>query len=240
LLILGVETTGKAGSLALARARGETFEVLQLASLDSGAYSAQLVPMLAAMLARHGLRKNDIGGIAAASGPGSFTGLRVGLAAVKALAEVLRVPVAAVSLLEAIATAAPSGQPAGDVVIPLADAGRGEVFCGWYRMENGREQTGRELLLQRSELARMAHTGDLRGLLVTPDAALAEALRQEGLNIAGVPRPRADLIARLGAGKIAAGETVSPMDLDANYIRRSDAELFSAPGKAPAGGPQAK
>jgi len=70
--------------------------------LAGGAFSAQLVPQIAALLEKHGYSKHDLGAFAVASGPGSFTGLRVGLAAIKALAEALQKLIAAVSLLEAV------------------------------------------------------------------------------------------------------------------------------------------
>src|SRR5271169_3216009 len=104
-LLLAVDTSGKNGSLALARATpGQNeIDVLQVVHLAGGAFSAQLIPQIGALLQKHRYTKNDLGAFAVASGPGSFTGLRVGLAAIKALAEVLQKPIAAVSLLEAVA-----------------------------------------------------------------------------------------------------------------------------------------
>src|SRR5277367_3198243 len=103
-LLLAVDTSGKNGSLALARALpGQSeIDVLEVVPLTGGAFSAQLVPQIAALLEKFGYTKRDLGAFAVVSGPGSFTGLRVGLAAIKALAEVLQKPIAAISLLEAV------------------------------------------------------------------------------------------------------------------------------------------
>ncbi len=101
-------------------------ETLELVSLEGGNFSAQLVPQISDLLNKHGLSKSDIDGFAVAAGPGSFTGLRVGLAAIKALAEILRKPIAAISLLEAVARSA--GRE-GRLLAAL-DAGRGELYCG--------------------------------------------------------------------------------------------------------------
>src|ERR1700745_3689287 len=105
MILLAVETSGKDGSIAVARASEnarETSEltILEVVPLEGGTFSAQLVPQIASLLAKHGLSKNDIAAFAVASGPGSFTGLRVGLAAIKALAEGLAKPIAGVLLLE--------------------------------------------------------------------------------------------------------------------------------------------
>ena len=106
MLLLAADTSGKHGTIALARCGpGAVCDVIEVVPLEGGTFSAQLVPQIAALLAKHSFNKSDIGGFAVVSGPGSFTGVRVGLAAIKALAEVLGKPIAAVSLLEAIAVA---------------------------------------------------------------------------------------------------------------------------------------
>src|SRR5512135_2530897 len=103
MIVLAIDTSGRQGSVALARGDGASVEVLEAAPLSGGTYSAQLMPQVASLLARQHLQKADIGAFAVVSGPGSFTGLRVGLSAVKGLAEILGRPIAAVSMLEAIA-----------------------------------------------------------------------------------------------------------------------------------------
>lgn len=223
MLLLAVDTSGLHGSIALAQCtpQGEC-DVLELVPLAGGTFSALLVSQIAALLTKHGREKREIDAFAAASGPGSFTGLRVGLAAIKALAEVLGKPIAAVSLLEAVAV---SGGTRG-AVFAVLDAGRNEVYLGEYRVDDDRATCLSERLLTREEFLASAHR---ESLLLTPDAAIAEAARSAGLQVREVERPRSAAIARLGWKKILAGQTVSAEDLEANYIRRSDAEIFSKP-----------
>jgi tRNA threonylcarbamoyladenosine biosynthesis protein TsaB len=219
MLLLAADTSGKHGSIALARCGPEAgCEVIEVAPLDGGTFSAQLVPQVAALLAKHGFGKQDIGAFAVVSGPGSFTGLRIGLAVIKALAEVLAKPIAAVSLLEAIAI---SGQSQGKVMAVL-DAGRGDLYAGEYRVNGSGAHLESERLLTRSELIPSARGS----IVVTPDHSLAEAARDAALPVEEIEPPRSDVIARLGWQKILAGTTVSPSELDANYIRRSS-EIFS-------------
>jgi tRNA threonylcarbamoyladenosine biosynthesis protein TsaB len=222
MLILGVDTSGRHGSIALVRGDAGRFEVLEVVALAGGTFSAQLVPQIAALLAKHGLKKEDLEAIAAASGPGSFTGLRVGLAAVKALAEVLKKPIAAVSLLETVAVE--SGRE-GNAVAAL-DAGRGEVYAGELEVKDGQASLCHECLFTFDEFADVLRTSGRQAL--TPDESVAQALKERGVAeaVAMVSRPRSDAIARLGLRKILAGQTVTPEQLDANYIRRSDAEIF--------------
>jgi len=229
MLLLAADTSGKHGSIALARLPqqstshqdSEQIEVIETVPLAGGTFSAQLVPQIAALLSKHGFKKEDIGAFAVASGPGSFTGLRVGLAAIKALAEVLGKPIAAVSLLEAVSVA---GQSQGRVMAVL-DAGRGEVYAGEYEVAERAEMLN-ERLLTKDEFAASAEGWTV----VTPDQSIADMARSAGLAVRQVERPRSDAIARLGWQKIRAGETVSPEELEANYIRRSDAEIFSKSG----------
>lgn len=216
MLLLATDTSGKDGSIALARCEPSSCEILDVTALEGGTFSAQLVPQISALLQKHGFSKNDLGGFAVASGPGSFTGLRVGLAAIKALAEILGKPIAAVSLLEAVAVAANVG-----TVLAVLDAGRNEAYVGEY--DNGK--LGSERLLTFQELLAEAKARTI----VTPDVPLAARLKAEGGIVHEVPRQRSDAIARLGWQKIQSGQTVSPEDLEANYIRRSDAEIFSKP-----------
>jgi tRNA threonylcarbamoyl adenosine modification protein YeaZ len=127
MLILAIDTSGQSGGITLAEADKGPFRVIESAAIAGGTFSAQLIPTLAALLKKHGYGVKDLGGFAAASGPGSFTGLRVGLSAIKGLAETLRKPIATVSVLEALASMA-----ARDGKIAAAmDAGK-EVFLGIY------------------------------------------------------------------------------------------------------------
>jgi tRNA threonylcarbamoyladenosine biosynthesis protein TsaB len=222
MLLLAADTSGKHGSIALARCGpDEACHILEVVPLAGGTFSAQLVPQVATLLGKHGFSKQDVGGFAVVSGPGSFTGLRVGLAAIKALAEVLAKPIAAVSLLEAVAV---SGRGQGKVVAAL-DAGRAEVYIGEYELEGAAAQLVSQRLVTRSEFVLIAAAGAC--VVVTPDPGLAEAARGATLHVKQVDLPRADAIVRLGWRKIQAGQTISPGELDANYIRRSDAEIFS-------------
>jgi tRNA threonylcarbamoyladenosine biosynthesis protein TsaB len=217
MLLLAIDTSGKQGSIALAQgAPHGSCVVLDVVTLEGGAFSAQLIPQAASLLTRHGFTRMDIGGFAATSGPGSFTGLRVGLAAIKALAEVLRKPIAAVSLLEAVAVcSAVSGR-----VLAAMDAGRHQIYAGKYNLAEP-EEPPEEGLLTEEEFAASA-----RGFtLVTPDANISNLARTAGLTVQEIRRPRSDAIATLGWKKILAGQIVSPEHLEANYIRRSD-EIF--------------
>ncbi len=222
MLIVGVDTSGRAGSLALCKCSSESeCQTLELVRLAGGTYSAQFVPQLAAMLSRQALDKNSIDAFSVVSGPGSFTGLRVGLSAVKALAEIMRKPIATVSMLEAVAwQAGRQGR-----LLAVLDAGRGQTYVGDYQVDGQKRVGRREWLATTAELVAFAKSEP--SPLFTPDELAATALRASGHAVGVVRQPQADLIARIGYHKIMAGQTVTPEALDANYIRRSDAEIFS-------------
>jgi tRNA threonylcarbamoyladenosine biosynthesis protein TsaB len=225
MLILAIDTSGRNGSLALAEGDAHKFQVLEVAPLEMGMYSAQLIPRLSELLNRLKLDKSAIGAFAVVSGPGSFTGLRVGLSTVKGLAEVTGQPIAAVSALEAVAFANDRGR-----VIAALDAGRGQIFLGEYQVGGGGAVRIREWMVTLQELiAARACTEEAEIPLVTPDESVAQDLQAHNLVTRTISRPHADVVARIGLGRILRRETVSPEALDANYIRRSDAELFSLP-----------
>ncbi len=245
MLLLAADTSGKQGSIALAQCgAGEScaIDIVEVVPLTGGAFSAELVPRIAALLEKHGYSKSDLDAFAVASGPGSFTGLRVGLAAIKALAEALRKPIVAVSLLGAVAH---SGAARGRVLAGL-DAGRGDVYAGDYDLgpQIGAPALMRsERVLSREEfvaevMSAKSGLGESKlEAVVTPDAALAEAVQlaakatgiAPGVRVELIEHPNSGVIARLGWEHLQRGETVAPEKLEANYIRHSDAEIFSKP-----------
>jgi tRNA threonylcarbamoyladenosine biosynthesis protein TsaB len=220
MLILAADTSGKHGSIALAQCGPEGgCSIVDLVPLAGGTFSAQLVPQIAALLSKHGFSKDQIEGFAVASGPGSFTGLRVGLAAIKGLAEVLQKPIAAVSLLEALAG---RGGVEGKVFAVL-DAGRNEVYAGEYDVSGNSVRVTAETLMARAEFFAQRPPGTI----VTSDSGVAADARSANSKVVETEPIRSDVIAQLGWKKIQTGQTVSAEDLEANYIRRSDAEIFS-------------
>ena len=222
MLIVAIDTAGRNGSVGSFRynnAGGGVEIEGHTERLNAGSYSADLVPKLAALLAREKHSKSDVDAFAVASGPGSFTGLRVGLSTVKALADALNKPIAAVSVLEAVAV-----QAAGNGCVMVAiDAGRQQVYVGEFQVDGRDYRSLNERLLDTSLFAGELKTAP--ATVFTPDDSIAEALRSSG-SVFLIPAPTADVYAAIGAERVLAGKTISAAELDANYIRRSDAEIF--------------
>jgi tRNA threonylcarbamoyladenosine biosynthesis protein TsaB len=227
MILLAIDTSGKQGSIAVARAgqlsaAGDDFEVMEIVPLVGGTFSAQLVPQISELLSKLGFSRDDIDAFAVVSGPGSFTGLRIGLAVVKALAEVLNKPIAAVSLLEVcVSSSRKEGQ-----IMAAVDAGRNDVYVGEYKIPGVAGGVPREHMLSRSEFLSQGK----EWLVVTPDAVLAEAAHAAGLSVVALPQVSAAEVARLGWQKIQSHATVTPGQLEANYIRRTDAEVLERIG----------
>ena len=194
----------------------------------------------------HGLPKTEIGAFIVVSGPGSFTGLRVGLAAIKALAEILHAPIVPVSLLEVLAPHsqmisaihdAPDSQALLLYAVAL-DAGRKEAFVGQFEMVLRQDtqpfKAVGESLLTLENLAALLDSGAAHWI-ATPDQSIFDALTKlvpeskRRFIRRNVRRPQCIEVAQLGWQKLQNGETVSPEGLEANYIRRSDAEIFAKP-----------
>jgi tRNA threonylcarbamoyladenosine biosynthesis protein TsaB len=230
MLICAIDTSGREGSVALAEGDASSFRVLHFAPIAGGTYSTQLIPQISAGLAACGRDKSEINLLVAASGPGSFTGLRVGLSTVKAMSDVLSAPIVAVSVLEAIALAAKRS----GVVLSALDAQRNEIFVGEY--ESVVEATGEvrvrkleEAVLGGEQYAAWLSARAPVPVTYTPDAAVEKRVRAAGSPTELVARPAADLYARIGLQKYLGGETTPADTLDANYIRRTDAEIFGSP-----------
>ncbi len=227
MLILSIDTSAPAGSVALLRGGGPELHTIEMADLPGGRASEQLLPDVAAMLERHNLSRNSVELLVIASGPGSFTGLRVAVATVKGMAQAFGTPLVAISVLQAVALAAGvEGR-----MIAVLDAQRNEVYFGEYMITNGLAVMQREGLAPLPEFA--ASIAQQQGTIVTPDAKVAEALNSAiaatQRTVRLVARPHAVDYARIALARHLAGEHDDPVTLDANYLRRSDAEIFAAP-----------
>jgi len=224
VLIVAIDTSGRHGSVALCRGDADRFEVLQLGALEGGTYSARLVPTIASLFEQNNFDRRAVEALVVVSGPGSFTGLRVGLATAKGLCEVLQRPLAMVSMLEAVAATRGS---VGQIVTVVLDAGRGEVYVGEYEVASGGAKLIREYIRKLAEFA--AEAKNASGELVSPDPSVLDHLQAANVKVRSVAPVQADEIGRLGLRKLLAGDIAEVASVDVNYIRRSDAEIFSAP-----------
>ncbi len=216
-LLLAIDTCGPTGSVALGQLVGGEVHILGETSLGGHHPSETLVGHACEMLRMAGVLLPQLGAIVAVNGPGSFTGVRVGLAAVKGLAEAAKIPVVAVSRLEVLAAKA-------DVQAAALDAHRHEV----YLRVSGPDGQARELLAGAAELAaidpapqRIAVCDEAAALLLGSAWTAAELVRTK--------EPTAADALRLCVPRVAAGEFVDLALLDGNYLRRSDAEIFGEP-----------
>jgi tRNA threonylcarbamoyladenosine biosynthesis protein TsaB len=234
MLILAIDTSTRTGSVALLCDDSVLDEV---SGREETPYSTRLFRDLELLQNRADFRMNEIDLFAVASGPGSFTGLRVGLTAVKAWAEVYGKPIAAVSGLEAIVaqSKALQGDSAEDglIISPFLDARRGQLFGSCYRWrEKSRRLAliGEESILSAEEFVVSAAVNSVpsQAVLVSPTPeVIPEGLLHHhlpGNQIEVVSGVLAPIIGRLGFERANRGELVDALHLDANYVRRSDAE----------------
>jgi tRNA threonylcarbamoyladenosine biosynthesis protein TsaB len=214
MLVLGVDTCGPTGSVALRRLVGGLVEILGQIELEGRSYSSTLIVAVGDLLRQAGVRVAALGAIVAVNGPGSFTGVRVGLSAVKGLAEAVQIPVVAVSRLEVLAWKAEVGSAA-------LDAHRHEVFL---RL-GGAGGAARELLAGAEELAALRPEG---GRIAACDEAAAGLLggAWPEVEVVRTDAPTAADALGLCAARVAAGRFVDLALLDGHYLRRSDAEIF--------------
>jgi len=204
LLILSIDSSQPIGSVTLARGDETSLEVVETAEAH-GKFSAQLIPTVKRLLDTHKLTKQDIDVIAAASGPGTFTGLRVGLAAVKALAETLEKPIVTVSVLEALG----HGQ---SPAIAVTDAGKGYWYVG--AQEDGRVVERHKSTEQLLDFIALHPESRILTKTTLPDGVAARAKQ--------ISTPVSELVARVAAIKAAKKQFTAVDLLDANYVRADE------------------
>ena len=204
-----------------------------------GQHSVRLPGVLTELLEAEGLSVADVDGLVAGLGPGSFTGLRTGLATLKGLAYAARRPLAGASSLAAMALAAAdalaaAGTPVGPstLLIPTLDARRDQVYAGFYRADPlaGVVADGDDQPLDPAALAEVVARAGGAGVVFGQGAlAYPEAL---GPVPEGLPHtPPAAALARLAAGSLGAFDKAAVLALVPRYVRRSEAEEKRAAGR---------
>ena len=233
MLILALDTSTRAGSIALLR---DSEVLAEISTREDTPYSTRLFRDLELLQSKAQFRMNQVDVFAVAAGPGSFTGLRVGLTAVKGWAEVYGKPIAAISGLEAIAAQASAPHDAShEMICPFLDARKGHIFGSTYRRGAGHpgvlQLVGEEALLTIEEFLGKVKQ-NCRGRQAVLVSATPEVLPHDlvesvvsGAQIEQVSASLAPAIGRLGLDRANRGELVDALGLDANYIRRSDAEV---------------
>jgi tRNA threonylcarbamoyladenosine biosynthesis protein TsaB len=206
--ILAFDVTANFGSIALV---ADHAVVEQIAIESPDGFAHVLFVEVEQLLARHHLVLRDIDAFASASGPGSFTGVRVGLTAAKGLAEATDRKVIAVSNLQALASF-------GTRVLraTVIDARRGEIYGAVYDAELNLVRD--EVVIKYADWLATLPAGDIE--FITSGFPIAAG------HVIEAPRAMAGAIGRIAAGRFAAGLAQDPAAVDANYVRRSDAELL--------------
>lgn len=236
MLILAIETSTKVGSVALLESSGEeggggTSEKIlgELTIHLGGNHSASLMPALDHLLQETNLDIGQVQGIALALGPGSFTGLRVGVATVKGLAYALNVPVVGISTLD---TLAHNLCYASTLVCPVLDARKNEVYAAIYQ-GNGSghlERITPDLVISPEELSRQL-TGKGKVIFLGDALQVYGEIWQKKLGAQALfappelSYPRAVQVGRLGLAKFQSGQTLNPFSFTPLYLRRSEAEI---------------
>jgi tRNA threonylcarbamoyladenosine biosynthesis protein TsaB len=203
-------------------------------------YSSWLLPAVNRILQKEHARLQDLQVLAVATGPGSFTGVRVGLTSVKAWSEVYGTPIAGVSRLEALATCC--GDGSAPYVAVYSDAHRGQVFGALYRKAGPADwkRVEEEMVIAPGKFLEWAAgvAGTQRVDWISMDPGLLTALPQWatrerlGENVRELSLPVAQVIGLRGFRLARENRLTDALALDANYVRRSDAEIFWKGGSA--------
>jgi tRNA threonylcarbamoyladenosine biosynthesis protein TsaB len=213
-MLLAIDSCGSTGGVALGGISVVGAVNPWSRELAGRTYSEQLLTTVAEMLSEAHVQLCNLSGVVVVRGPGSFTGIRIGVSAAKGLAEGLAIPVIALSRLELLARQCPGGS-----AVAVLDAGRGEFFAGFYR--EGVCET--EALLTRDALSQGV-AGSGLPILVCEQGVFAAL---EGLQPNLVSAPTAIEALAVGKERFLAGCFDDVVTLEANYLRRSENEMLA-------------
>jgi len=228
LKILAFDTSGRAVTAALQSDDALLGEVFLNIAQN---HSVTLMPMIKRLLNDTGVGLPDITHIACASGPGSFTGLRIGAGTAKALAYALEIPIAAVPTLDALAY---NVFDAHSIIVPIMDARRGQVYTAFYRVDD--ERAGLERLTDymaadiSDVMAELPRFGKPAVFLGDAAPIYKDAIvnNSHGIKCALAPSPallqRASSVAAIGARMARNGDTTDSASFAPFYLRKPQAE----------------
>ncbi len=220
VLVLAIETSALGGSVALAEDAG----LLAERGLAAGQRSAQgLIPAIDELLRDAGRRVQDVGLIGVTIGPGSFTGLRVGVTTAKTLAYALQSPTVGLDTLDVLAAQAPAGSPGGRLHAIL-DAQRQELFAATFAWQGESwSRTGATAIVPLAAWVDSLSAGDL---VTGPAAGRWGAKLPAGVALApeSLREPQAATVARLAFARYEQGQVDDFWKLAPAYYRPSAAE----------------
>lgn len=215
MFILGIETTGKVGSVAIISESGRT---VNRVTTDSMSHLRELVPMIKELVDELGISLNELDAIAVSVGPGSFTGIRIGLATAKTLAQTLGKKCISVNSLEIFKEKADSDNK----VAVIYNARRGQVYGAIYGNDGSEILAPGPYMLD--EVLEVAEEYD--DIKWYGDGVIAYADRLSGMNIAEVDEMNqsADMVCRCACIKLEDGELLDFDQLEPEYMRLPEAE----------------
>lgn len=225
MYVLGIESATPVASVAVAGQKGILAERMVL---NRRTHSVNLLPMLKAVLEESEIDRRELSGIAVSGGPGSFTGLRIGMSTAKALAWVWGLPVVGISTLTALAHPLTRS---GALVCPVLNARKNEVYTAIYDCQAeinclvgpvavGPERLAEMLLAYKRPVTLLGDGVPIYG------AQLRDALGSMArLAPMAASFPRGAAVAELGLSALQDGRGMDPSALQPEYIRPSEAEL---------------
>lgn len=220
MYILALETTGPNASVAIINESGDTVELKNNEVLNHLQY---LMPMTQELLQKQGLQLGDMTAIAASQGPGSFTGIRIGVSSARALAQVMELETLAVPTLNAFAYNMPDFD---GLICPVFDARRSQVYAGAYKWENGTimEMVEGAPYTIDEFMEKTASLGLPRMFFGDGIKVYGDRFRDEEIAPEEIRLQTASSVAKLAKDMFEAGEGLHYEELKPNYMRKAEAE----------------
>lgn len=227
MFVLGIDTSTRAAGAAVA---GEGRLISERFINNLKTHSQNIIPMISQVMDDAGVKPSDLHGVAVTGGPGSFTGLRIGMSVAKTMGLTLNLPVISISTLRVLAW---NLFRADGLICPILDAKKNEVYtCVYKSVDKGMDEVFRPAALAPEQLIarledfsgeKVHFLGD--GVPVYGDSIKAELGQRAFFASMINSLPRASAVAELGMAKLLAGSIHDSTFLQPVYIRRSEAEI---------------